>query len=392
VAVAAALAISPRLWLLDEPTAYLDPNGRAAVHRLFTSLRVPASALYVAADAEEYELGDRLVVLDRGRISADGPPGEVIGSGALAQAGLEPPRRWRLKNRKAALLPERNENGGERVHSPQAGEPVLSAKAVRAHRRELLGPQRLVLDGVDLSVRPGEIVAVVGPGGAGKSSLLEVLAGTIEPSEGTVHWRGEPPGRQRGRTGIAFQFPERSFFAETIEEEVAYGALNLGADRGQARQRMLQALRRLDLPIGEEFLRRSPFDLSGGEARRVALAAVAVLEPELWLLDEPTAGLDPKDADAVSRLVAGEAAAGRTVIVAGHDVDRFADWTARWLVLNEGRVLFDGDPREAWAGEGLPGYSRVPATVAVWREAGGDPRELDAMTPAHVAARLQERT
>jgi energy-coupling factor transporter ATP-binding protein EcfA2 len=131
------------------------------------------------------------------------------------------------------------------------------------------------------------------------------------------------------------------------------------------------ALQRMGLPVDEAFLLRSPFDLAGGEARRVALAAVAALEPAAWLLDEPTAGLDEHDTAMVSRLIAEEAESGKLVIVAGHDLDRLADWTDRWIVLSEGRLKFDGDPRNAWAQGGLPEYPAEPATVSFWRRHDG---------------------
>lgn len=154
------------------------------------------------------------------------------------------------------------------------------------------------------------MIALVGPAGAGKTSLLEVLAGTLKLDAGSVRWNGKTPKELKGLIGIAFQFPERSFFAESVLAEVAYGAINRGLSREEAEALALASLTRLGLPTDEAFLGRSPFQLAGGEARRVALAAVATMEPTGWLLDEPTAGLDERDAQLVGSLIREEAEKG----------------------------------------------------------------------------------
>jgi len=397
VAIAAALAMKPPLWLLDEPTAYLDADGRKRVHSLISSVPGTSTLLYATSDPEELTLGDRLVVLAEGRVAADGVPEKLFEKGVLEELGLYPPRKWTLARRmvpaapqKAPVssgnLPEESSKPVRALHSAESQPKTLVATDLHATRREFLGPEREALKKVSLRVEPGEIVALVGPGGAGKSSLLEALAGLLEIDGGSVLWGDLSPDKLSGNIGITFQFPERSFFAESILAEISYGPKKRGLENPE--QRAIEALSLLGLPNNGEFLKRSPFELAGGEARRVALSAVAALAPDYWLVDEPTAGLDVVDAAAVGRLIRQEAERGCIVIVAGHDVDRFADWTTRWVVLDDGQVRFDGDPRAAWAEGGLPGYERVPATVQAWRDAGRDVRKMPTMEYREVSKLL----
>ena len=404
VAIAASLALEPDLWLLDEPTSFLDAEGRRRIHKMIEALPTTATMLMTASDPEEYRLGTRLLILGWEGIIADGPPEELFAKGILSANGLNEPRTWSLARlRKGQKLPETKsvheptqlpedaEGNVTELHSrPNAALP-LKAVDISASRREFLGPVRKAIENVTLSAKPGEIIALVGPGGAGKSSLLEALAGLLDLTQGSVLWGDQTPEQLRGQIGIAFQFPERSFFAESVLAEVAYGAHNMGLSEADAEVRAKQALSLLGLPLEESFLKRSPFELSGGEARRVALAAVASLKPSVWLLDEPTAGLDAGDAMIVGELIRREAARGCVVIVAGHDIDRFADWTDRWVVLDEGKVLFDGHPGTAWAEGELPSYPREPGTVTVWKEKGRNVLEMPGLGYDEVARALTRK-
>jgi energy-coupling factor transporter ATP-binding protein EcfA2 len=404
VAIAAALALKPSLWLLDEPTSFLDADGRARIHRMIKVLPPDATLLMTASDPEEYRIGSRLIILANGNVAADGPPDRLLNDGILPEWDLEEPRSWSLTHlgkkttvpgakgpRETIILPENAASNGMELHSgPKAATPLLASE-VTASRKEFLGPVHKALVDVSLKAEPGEVIALVGPGGAGKSSLLEALAGLLDLEKGSVRWGDGPPERLRGRIGIAFQFPERSFFAESVLAEVAYGARNQGLSVSEAESRAKTALKLLGFSDQEAFLQRSPFELSGGEARRVALAAVAVLQPAAWLLDEPTAGLDAGDAKVVGRLIRTEAARGCVVIVAGHDVNRFADWTDRWVVLDEGKIVFDGHPGTAWARDGLPAYPREPATVGVWKSKGLKVEKMPGLSYDSVAYALSRK-
>ncbi len=376
LAFAAAYAMRPALWLLDEPASYLDPDARGELYALLASLPEESILLYVASSPEEYTLTGRLALLAEGRIAAVGEAGRLIEDGSLARAGLAVPRLTRLRRRLEESPP--TVMGGKKTSGPvRSSAPVstgdaagctVTVRGLHAARRPLFGEEREVLHGLDLELRPGEVTALVGPSGAGKSTLLEVLAGLLAPSSGEVLWDGAPPERLRGRIGIAFQFPERSFFAETLLAEVAYGPRNLGLSGAEAGERARQALSALRLdPVRDG--ERNPFDLSGGEARRAALASVAALRPDAYLLDEPTAGLDEASAGAVGELIRREAERGCVILVAGHDVDRFADWATRWILLRDGVLLRDGGLSDWWGDPAADPWP-APAVVRAWREAG----------------------
>ena len=204
------------------------------------------------------------------------------------------------------------------------------------------------LSAVDLRVEQGQMVCVLGPSGSGKTTLLRVAAGLLRPGSGSVSADGTAPGIVRGAgeglvcaVGIAFQRPENQLFAASVAEDVAFGPRNLGVgreDASRAADRALEAVRLSPSEFGE----RSPFTLSGGEARRVALAGVLAMSPVYLLLDEPTAGLDAPGraavADAVRR---GRAGAG--VVVVTHDAEEFLADADRVVVLSDGTVAFSGD-------------------------------------------------
>lgn len=199
--------------------------------------------------------------------------------------------------------------------------------------------QRAVSD-VSLDIEPGELVLIVGPTGSGKSTLLRIASGLLAPHDGQVLLDGAPvssAGRGAG-VGIAFQDPESQLFAETVLDDVAFGPTNLGLGKQEARERSREALRAVGLPP-DDFGERSPFSLSGGEARRAALAGVLSMRPAYLLADEPTAGLDASGRAAIKDIFAG--LLSRTgVAVVTHDAEEFLDQADRVLVLLEGRSAF----------------------------------------------------
>lgn len=215
------------------------------------------------------------------------------------------------------------------------------------------------LRGVSLRVRPGEAVAVIGPSGSGKSTLLAVAAGVVRAAAGvvTVAGRDVTRGKRawdrwlRATVGVAFQFPERGFFAATVREEVGFTPSRLGwSDRevGDAVERALTLV-----GLGRSFADRSPFRLSGGEKRRVALAAAIAHRPKLVLLDEPEVGLDQEGRERVGGLIGSLKEEGAAVVVATHDVDAALRWADRCLLLDGGRLVALVETAEGLSAEGL---------------------------------------
>jgi energy-coupling factor transport system ATP-binding protein len=199
---------------------------------------------------------------------------------------------------------------------------------------------------VSLKVDPGERVGITGPVGSGKSTLLEVLAGLRQPTTGQVVYDGcvfkSKAGPPQGRIGIAFQFPENCLFDKTVIADVCFGPKSMGLDKETCRCRAEAALAAMGLdPV--LFANLSPFSLSMGQQRRVALAGVLALEPEVLLLDEPTAFLDAGSRrDLIERLVVMNEATGMTIVVVGHDMDEMACFANRLVIIDRGRKVADG--------------------------------------------------
>jgi energy-coupling factor transport system ATP-binding protein len=279
VCLASALALEPRLLLLDEPTSQLDPDGAArflgAVERLGATVLLSEHRV-----GRALELATRVLFVDGGRLLLDAPCDEA--------------RAWLAAERPAYT-------GGACVSETQAppGELVLAARGVSFSYHQAMP----VLDGVDLEVRRGEIVALEGPNGSGKTTLARIAAGLLAPRSGTVELQG--------RAGYLSQDPGRYLVKETALEEVA---LAVNGDEQRARA----ALGRVGLGWAE---RRHPRDLSSGERERLALASVAVAEPDLLVLDEPTRGLDPERKASLGDWLLEYAASGKAVVVATHDRD-----------------------------------------------------------------------
>lgn len=218
------------------------------------------------------------------------------------------------------------------------------------------GERARALAGVSLELAGG-VCGLMGQTGSGKTTLLEVMAGALAPDEGRALLDGRDLARggarrAAGEVGLVFQIPERQFFEPTVAEEVSFGLLARGIGADEARERAGRALAAMGLSI-DELGRRSPFSLSGGQQRRVAIASVLATRPALLLLDEPTAGLDPRARAACLAAVRAAAADGATVVMASHDANALAEVADRLVCLEGGRVTLDGPARELLGDAGL---------------------------------------
>ena len=254
--------------------------------------------------------------------------------------------------------------------------------------------QRAIAD-VSLGVEQGELVLVVGPTGSGKSTLLRLAAGLLEPADGKVLIDGLPiSSAARGHgVGIAFQDPEAQLFAETVLDDVAFGPMNLGHSKAEAQALSRDALDAVGLDP-TEFEERSPFNLSGGEARRAALAGVLSMQPSYLLADEPTAGLDASGRAAVRRIL-GNLRSSAGVVVVTHDAEDFLDQADRVLVLLGGSSAFYGptlgllDEPEILEQEGLRPPPLVDLQLRLRRKGLRLP-ERTSLDPVAVASRISE--
>jgi len=213
-------------------------------------------------------------------------------------------------------------------------------------------PVREALSGISLEVHPQEILAIVGATGSGKTTLIQHFNGLLQPTKGRVlidsmdiFGSQADLGWVRKNIGLVFQFPEIQLFEETVYDDIAFGPRNLGLSEKLVEDRVRRSLRLVGLGF-ERFSKLSPFQLSGGEKRRVAIAGVLAMEPQVLVLDEPTVGLDKKGARKVEEILKRYHRQGRTVIFVSHDMDLVARLASRVVVLEKGRIRFDGSKVE----------------------------------------------
>ncbi|MFP4456047.1 MAG: energy-coupling factor transporter ATPase [Clostridia bacterium] len=209
------------------------------------------------------------------------------------------------------------------------------------------------LDNINLEIEDHSFTAIIGQTGSGKSTLIQHFNGLIIPTEGTVVINNitteDKKDRKKIRTkvGIVFQYPEHQLFEETVFSDIAYGPKNMGFDEAEVKRRVEEALLSVGLEL--DLLEKSPFDLSGGQMRRVAMAGVLAMKPKILILDEPTAGLDPKTRRNVLTLIKDlRENHNITIIIVTHDMSEVAHFADRVIVLHQGKVVLDGAPREVF--------------------------------------------
>ena len=213
--------------------------------------------------------------------------------------------------------------------------------------------QATAIRDVNLTIEDGEFVAVIGHTGSGKSTLVQHLNGLLKPTGGQILIDGEDlnaPGADRRRirqkVGLVFQYPEYQLFEETVAKDIAFGPKNLGLSAEKIDARVRRAMAHVHLDY-DKYAQRSPFELSGGQMRRVAIAGVLAMEPKVLILDEPTAGLDPRGRDRILGMVQElHAKGGTTVIMVSHSMDDVARLATRLVVMSRGQLVATGTPRE----------------------------------------------
>ena len=436
VAIAGVLAMRPEVLILDEASSMLDPRGRHGLLKVCRELnRAGMTIVMITHFMEEAAQADRVVVLDRGRVALEGAPEDVLTQAELLESlNLEVPfscqLAYGLARRGVNITPHVNEQQmvdevaqrldgagtarGARTEAttkPRTAESPTAAAAApvprpllefqhvffsyekttreRARRRKRAqangaqaswgnDPQaEWALTDVSFCVRKGELLGIAGHTGSGKSTLIQHMNGLVHPTEGTVLIEGQDLANKRvadavkTKVGVVFQYPEHQLFANTVYEDVAFGPRNLGCSADEADARVRAALAQVALPF-DEVAQKSPFELSGGQQRRCAFAGVLAMRPEVLVLDEPVAGLDPAARREFLDLVSDLHAQGLTVVMVSHSMEDLAERCDRVLIMNRGGVAAYGTPREVFADEaslksiglGLPAAQRMARRLA----------------------------
>jgi energy-coupling factor transport system ATP-binding protein len=215
--------------------------------------------------------------------------------------------------------------------------------------------EKHALKDINLKIEKGEFIGLIGHTGSGKSTLIQHMNGLIKATSGRIYYNGEDIYEKnydmrslRSKVGLVFQYPEHQLFETTVYKDVNFGPKNLGIDKLEADIRTYEALKMVG--IGEDLLDASPFELSGGQKRRVAIAGILAMKPEVLVLDEPTAGLDPRGRDEILDQIASlHEESGITVILVTHSMEDVANYVDRILVMNRGSLVMDHEPREVFS-------------------------------------------
>lgn len=328
--MAAALAAHPKYLLLDEPCAMLDPASAEAMLALIDRLKDEGMGmLHITHNLSEAKTADEIVVLHNKSVVFKGSFEDLL---AFEDSFLE----WGIELETPSLELDFDLN---KTETPEA-ESVYDLAHLNLSYETVESDKVRALEDINLDIRAGEFVLIEGESGAGKTSLLKILSGAIQADKGsTALFENAPLNMKatRGKVGLVFQDAEQSFFSETVLEEVMFGPLQMGHDKELAQAKSEEVLRSVGLEP-DTFAERLPFNLSGGEARRLALASVLSFSPSVILADEPTASLDAPSRYKVRSLLAQEAR-DKTVIVVSHAPDEFTELAHKHYRISAGRLI-----------------------------------------------------
>lgn len=395
VAIAGAVAMRPECIVFDEPTAMLDPQGRERVMEIIKQLNGQGiTTILITHFMEEAAQAQRIIVMKKGRIFADASPAQLFSENEkLREAGLEKPSAVILKDRLNARglnidstvisgeqltdwiadqkgLPEgvvikagqeNDDHDSGAGHEGKSGKDERREYAVRAeHLRYVYAPglpdETVALDDISFSIPKGAFTGIIGHTGSGKSTLLQHLNGLLHPASGSICigdtciTDGKAVMTEiRKKVGLVFQYPEYQLFEETVAKDVAFGPKNLGIQGDDLEKVVRRAVEMTGLDY-EEVKDRSPFELSGGQKRRVAIAGVLAMEPEVVILDEPTAGLDPAAHREILEMVRHiHETTGNTMIFVSHNMGDIQELADQVLVIDKGRLKYEGSPEEVFS-------------------------------------------
>ena len=380
VAIAGVLAMEPECIIFDEATSMLDEKSRKKVLELALELNREKNItiLWITHHMDEIYSADKVFVLNKGKLVAQGKPMQLLrDEEIMEQCGLFPPQILQYEkfmvgqgivneyeigqitddDELVALLREKyadqNKRQPDDTYLYQDDEPdnrlaegILLNDISYIYNKGYANEYK-ALKNVTLHIGKGEFIAIIGRTGSGKSTLMQHLNGLLMPDSGNVFFNGRditdkdfPLKELRQKVGMVFQYPEYQLFAETVEQDVAFGPMNMNINRVEAYRRAYKAIEAVGLP--DSIYDVSPLNLSGGQKRRTALAGVLAMEPQYLILDEPTAGLDPITAKSLMDMLKNlQENQGITVVIVSHSMEEVAEYADRVVVLENGQITMD---------------------------------------------------
>ena len=344
VAIAGVVAMEPKCIVLDEPTAMLDPSGRKEVLKTVQELRTKkqVTVILITHYMEEVIDADKIYVMDHGHVVMEGTPREIFSQ-------VDTLKKYRLDVPQVTILADELRKRG-------VGGSTMSIKLEHINYiySEGTAYEKHALKDVNLEIRDGEFVGVIGHTGSGKSTLIQHLNGLLKASSGALYFNGRnvyeegyPMKELRSQVGLVFQYPEYQLFEADVMTDVCFGPKNQGLSPEECKERAMEALKLVGLK--EKYYQSSPFELSGGQKRRAAIAGVLAMRPKVLVLDEPTAGLDPKGRDEILGQIASlHKASGLTVILVSHSMEDIARYADRIIVMDHGKVRYNDTPKHVF--------------------------------------------
>lgn len=388
IAISGVLSMEPECIIFDEPTAMIDPEGRKEVLKAIYDLNrlKHITIIYITHFLDEVSKADYLYVMKQGAITLEGSPEtlfkmpdqltennlelpfEISFIAELRKKGLNIPKEIYTKKQlllffkcrqqeESFLFTEKKvENQQKKCIAETEKEKGIVLKNISyQYKKRSAEEAKDALQDVSLSIKPGEFVAIVGKTGSGKSTLIQHLNGLLQPQSGQYFFEGQDIWSKkydlkklRQKVALCFQYPEYQLFEETILKDIAFGPKNLGFDKKKCEEKARYAMKLVGLPA--ELEKVSPFSLSGGQKRRVALAGILAMEPEYLILDEPVAGMDAPGKRMLFQLLHHlNKDKGITIVLVSHNMDDVAAHADRVLIMEDGTLKMDGTTREIFA-------------------------------------------
>lgn len=404
IAIAGILAMRPKCIILDEATAMLDPIGRKTITDIVLNLnkREKMTVILITHFMEEALLADKVVVMEKGKTVMSGTPREIfsqeekiISFGMDLPAGAAIAYNLRKKGinignivykdefAKYAAENMKKKNKNKKYFKKEKrkifNEKIIETKNISFTYNEKSVFEKKAVKDITIDIFKGEIIALIGKTGSGKSTFVQTLNGLIKPIGGEIFIDGKNIWDKyfkikeiRKKVGIVFQYPEYQLFDETVIKDAMFGPLNMGFSEDEAYKKAAAALETAGLD--KKYFEKSPFELSGGQKRRAAIAGVAAMEPEVLILDEPTAGLDPEGRDELlENIKKMRDNFNITVIMVSHSMEDVCKISDRAAVMNNGEILALGECGEIFSKRNVLKLSGIepPAVNDIFRKIAG---------------------